>query len=211
MPSTEPSLSHAARPVRPGRTPLTSRAALSRVAFELFDKNGFDETTVDDIAREAGIGRRTFFRYFSTKNDLPWGDFDDLVAQLRAALAAMPRDLPIAQSLRRAILDFNRLPPDEVAYHRRRMELLLNVPSLVAHSTIRYASWRAAIADFVAARLRVDSADFRARAVGWVCLSLCLAAYEEWLRDPGADLTAVLERSLSIVDPVVVGIEEELA
>ena len=41
---------------------MTSRAELERAAFTLFTENGFDETTVDDIAVAAGIGRRTFFR-----------------------------------------------------------------------------------------------------------------------------------------------------
>ena len=39
-------------------------------AFELFDRQGFEGTTVDDIAAAAGIGRRTFFRYFASKNDV---------------------------------------------------------------------------------------------------------------------------------------------
>src|ERR671911_699689 len=46
-----------------GRRRSTSRAELERVALGLFATKGFDETTVDDIAAAAGIGRRTFFRY----------------------------------------------------------------------------------------------------------------------------------------------------
>ena len=47
---------------------------LEHVAFELFDRQGFEGTTIDDIAgAQAGIGRRTFFRYFPSKNDVPWG------------------------------------------------------------------------------------------------------------------------------------------
>jgi AcrR family transcriptional regulator len=55
---------------RSGRPRATSRADLERLGFELFGQKGFDETTVDDIATGAGIGRRTFFRYFASKNDL---------------------------------------------------------------------------------------------------------------------------------------------
>ena len=50
---------------------MTTRAELEQVAFELFDRQGFEGTTVGDIARAAGIGRRTFFRYFASKNDVP--------------------------------------------------------------------------------------------------------------------------------------------
>src|SRR4051812_41921439 len=59
-----------------GRPPVSSRAAIERVAFTLFARQGFDETTVEDIAAAAGISRRTFFRYFASKNDVVWGEFD---------------------------------------------------------------------------------------------------------------------------------------
>ena len=73
-----------------GRRPRTTRAELERVAFALFEAKGFDETTVDDIAAAAGIGRRTFFRYYPSKNDVVWGDFDGELARLRGWLAATP-------------------------------------------------------------------------------------------------------------------------
>ena len=47
---------------QPGRRRVTSRAELEHVAFELFEADGFEQTTVEDIAAAAGIGRRTFFR-----------------------------------------------------------------------------------------------------------------------------------------------------
>ena len=74
-----------------GRPRATSPAALERRAFELFARQGFDETTVDDIAAAAGIARRTFFRYFASKNDLVWGDFE---GQLRRLRDAARRDRP---------------------------------------------------------------------------------------------------------------------
>src|ERR1700733_4483234 len=69
---------------RAGRKPVTSRADLEHVAFDLFDRQGFERTTVDDIARAAGIGRRTFFRYFPSKNAVPWGTFAGHLAKPRS-------------------------------------------------------------------------------------------------------------------------------
>src|SRR5579863_5655824 len=54
-----------------GRRRVTSQAELEHIAFDLFEANGFEQTTVEDIATAAGIGRRTFFRYFPSKNDVP--------------------------------------------------------------------------------------------------------------------------------------------
>ena len=67
---------------RIGRAPATTHGELSHLALALFLERGFEQTTVDDIVEAAGIGRRTFFRYFRSKNDLPWGDFDQLLRQM---------------------------------------------------------------------------------------------------------------------------------
>ncbi len=70
--------------VRCGRTPSTGLAGgaprrwdhITNVAIDLFAARGFDEVSVDDVAEAAGIARRTLFRYYPSKNALPWGDFD---------------------------------------------------------------------------------------------------------------------------------------
>lgn len=162
------------------RVPFT-RAELSHIALELFHERGFDETTMDDIAAAAGIGRRTLFRYFSSKNELPWGDFDHEIEQMRAHLANIPESVPLARALRNAIVDFNRFPESEVIVHRERMRLLLSEPSLVAHSALRYASWRQVIAEFVARRTRLPEGSLDAQIIGWTCLGASISAYEQWL------------------------------
>ncbi|MFT4081053.1 MAG: mycofactocin system transcriptional regulator [Nocardioides sp.] len=174
----------------------TSAAHLSRVGLQLFFEHGFDETTVDEIADAAGIGRRTFFRYFASKNDLPWGDFDALVAQMRQRLSQTSDEVPLVDALRDAVIAFNTYPPEELLPLRQRMELLLRVPSLVAHSALRYESWRQVIAEYVARRCHLDEDDLEAQVVAWTLLATSLAAYEEWLRHEDADLLDVLDRAI---------------
>ncbi len=187
---------------RLGRQPSTSVAELSHAALQLFIERGFDQTTVDDIAAAAGIGRRTFFRYFPSKNDVPWGDFDSLIEDMRGYLADQSDDIPLLESIRSAVLHFNRFPPDELPYHRERMALLLNVPSLVAHSTLRYAAWRQAIAEFAAERLGVGSDELAPQAIGWAFLAVSLTAYEQWLRQDDAELSQLLDRAFLVLDRV---------
>lgn len=181
-------------PARIGRAPATTRGELSTIALELFLERGFDETTVDDIAAAAGIGRRTLFRYFPSKNDLPWGDFDSLLAMMRAHLTDLRHDVPIMEALRTAIIEFNRFPPDQIALHRERMRLLLEVPALVAHSSLRYQEWRTAVAEYVARRIGGDVGDLEPQAIAWACLGLCLAAYQEWLHHD-EDLLELIDRA----------------
>ncbi len=183
-----------------GRPRITSRAELEQVAFDLFDRQGFDRTTVDDIASAAGIGRRTFFRYFPSKNDVAWGDFDTELARMRRRLRAAPAGAPLMDAIRHAVVDFNRVAPDQIPAHRRRMALILRVPALQAHSTLRYAAWRQVIADFVAERTGLQPDMLLPRTVAHAMLGVAVAAYEQWLESGDGDLcelldTAVLELS----------------
>jgi mycofactocin system transcriptional regulator len=188
-----------------GRQPSTSVAELSHVALQLFAERGFAETTVDDIATACGIGRRTFFRYFPSKNDLPWGDFDELVERMRRYLHDTPPEVPLVDALREAIVEFNRFPPGEIEDHRLRMSLLLNVPTLVAHSTLRYASWRQAIAEYAARRLRVPEDDMRPQVIAWGALAASLSAYEQWLKHEGADLPTLLRTAFDVLSTTFSG------
>ena len=73
---------------RVGRRRSTSRHQITDVAIALFAGRGFDEVSVDDVAEAAGIARRTLFRYYPSKNAIPWGDFDAHLQHLRRLLAA---------------------------------------------------------------------------------------------------------------------------
>jgi mycofactocin system transcriptional regulator len=184
---------------RLGRRPATSRAELSHVALQLFAERGFEATTVDDIAAAAGIGRRTFFRYFASKNDVAWGDFEAELAKMRAYLRAMPPDVPLMEALRASVLEFNRLPPEEIPNHRQRMELLLHVPALLAHSTLRYRAWREVVAEYAAERLGLPAGSQESQTIAWALLGVALAAYEQWLAQDDADLTELLDTSLRLL------------
>ena len=180
----------------PGRRRATSRAELEQVAFTLFTARGFDATTVDEIAAAAGIGRRTFFRYFPSKNDVPWGAFEDELERMRVRLKACAPEVPVMDAIRYALIDFNRVAPAQVPLHRRRMQLILRVPTLLAHSTLRFAAWRAVVAEFAAERTGHRPDDLAPQAIAHAVLGVSVAAYEHWLDDPGADLGSLLDRAM---------------
>ncbi|WP_157570432.1 mycofactocin system transcriptional regulator [Microtetraspora malaysiensis] len=180
-----------------GRKPVTDHAAIERAAFTLFEERGFEATTVDAIAEAAGIGRRTLFRYYPSKNDIPWGQFDESLATLARSLDAMPRDIPVREAVHRAVLAFNRFDDAALSQHRQRMTLLLRTPALQAHSTLRYRQWREVIARYVAGRYGLAPADLLPRMVGQVSLALALSAYEQWLEQEGRSIEELLDEALA--------------
>lgn len=183
-----------------GRPEVTSHAEIEQAAFTLFAEHGFARTTLDAIAAKVGVGRRTLFRYYQSKNDIPWGQFDRTLDQLRAILADQPLDLPVHVAIHRAVVEFNRFPADAHPPHRERMRLILTTPELQAHSVLRYAEWRQVIADDVARRTGADREDLLPQVAGHVSLALSLAAYEHWLDHPSAaneSLPAVIDEAMT--------------
>ena len=182
-----------------GRPEATTHAAIEQAAFRLFGRHGFDRTTLDMIAAEVGVGRRTLFRYYASKNDIPWGRFDLTLAGFREVLAAMPPELPVSEAVHRAVLAFNDFPTGSRPTHRERMQLILGTPELQAHSVLRYAEWRQVIADHVAARHGVGADTLLPRVVSQVSLALALSAYDAWLADPDGDLQALLDHAMCLL------------
>lgn len=167
------------------------------MALTLFASEGFDAVTVEQIAEAACISRRTFFRYFRSKNDVAWGDFDAHLDSLRSRLDAVPASTPVATALHESIVEFNRFPEAELPWHRQRMGLLLRVPALQAHSALRYAAWRGVVADFVARRRGEEPSDLVPQVVAYSALGAAIAAYERWLADEGTSLSEVMDAAMT--------------
>ena len=185
---------------RKGRPPATTREVLEEVALELFVSNGFAETTVDEIADAAGISRRTLFRYYPSKNDLVWGDFDGLLRDLDTWLSGVPDEVPLMTALTDAIVRFNEVPPEAESAHRRRMSLILYVPALQANSALRYADWRAVVARFAGRRLGAEVDALAPQLVSHICLGAAVTAYEQWLRHDGVRLGTLIRAAFEAVE-----------
>tara|TARA_B100001094_G_C18038831_1_gene723949 strand:+ start:360 stop:953 length:594 start_codon:yes stop_codon:yes gene_type:complete len=182
--------------VSSGRPPATSHAAIEEAAFGLFHVHGFDRTTTDEIAAAVGISRRTLFRYFSSKNDIPWGQFDDNLDYLRETLERMPPGLPLWKAIQEAVVAFNSLDPFAIDQHVLRMRLILQTPSLQAHSALMYGRWRRVIAEYAAQRTDRRPDDHFPLLVGHTSLALAVSAYEVWLSDPSTSIEKLIGASM---------------
>jgi mycofactocin system transcriptional regulator len=168
---------------------------VGHVALELFRERGFERTTVDDIATELGIARRTLFRYFPSKNDIVWGDFDSVLDRLRAELAARDPTAPMMDTLRESVIASNAYPAALLPELRTRITLIMRVPVLQAHSMLRYAAWRRVVAEFAADRVGAGADDLMPRTLGYAALAASTSAFDHWVDVPDSELLALLDRS----------------
>lgn len=179
-----PSDSSAVNDMPSGRRPATTRSHIFDVAMRLFAVDGYSSTSVDDIAAAAGISRRTLFRYYPTKAEIPWGEFAAQIAQMRAHFRTIDPATPLRVALAEALVAFNTFPESETATHHQRMALLFEVDDLAAHSVLMYQDWRDAVAEFVAAHQSYDVDSLMPTAIAHATLGIALAAYQQWLKIP---------------------------
>ncbi|MBU3706966.1 MAG: mycofactocin system transcriptional regulator [Mycobacterium sp.] len=184
---------------RVGRRRSTTCDHIADVALDLFSAYGFSEVSVDDVALASGIARRTLFRYYSSKNAIPWGDFDAHLRHFATVLDRAAPDAPLRTALRDALLDFNSVDDFQTERHRERMRLILQTAELQAYSMTMYAGWRAVVADFVAGRLGARPGDLVPQTIAWSMLGVALAAYEYWLAHEGVPLSEAMGEAFDTV------------
>ena len=170
------------------RKKAMTRLALEDAALELFATKGFDHTTVDEIADACNVSRRTFFRYFASKEDIFSGDKDEHDAQMFELIAARPADEPALVSLRVAVLAMAA----DLATDRSRLvakaQIINETPSLRSAGLDHE---QRTIDDIVEALARrssgpVDDDDvFRLRLVTQAAVGALRAAIDRWV-DTGA-------------------------
>ncbi|OHV29071.1 MULTISPECIES: TetR/AcrR family transcriptional regulator [Pseudofrankia] len=188
------------------RTRRAVRAELLAVAMDLFASKGYDATTVDEIAAAAGISRRSFFRYFASKEDVVLGDLDSVGGTLVDALAARPADEDAWTALRRAfdvLLAYPaRDPRDALAFR----QLVDGNPDLRARHLEKQCRWHDRLIPLVAPRLAParsgTDVDTLATAVVGAALACLEAANGAWKRNNGqAPLDRILDDAMRAVHP----------
>lgn len=152
---------------RGGRPRASSRRTLEDAASELFLEQGYAGTTIDQIAQRAGVGRNTFFNYFSAKSDLLWLDVDETIAGLGEILAATPRELAPSAALEHAVVTLaTRHPHGGVPIALSQREPMATHDEFLASGLSRFLAVAHALAGFLGRRVAdgVDQVDVGAAA-----------------------------------------------
>ena len=174
-----------------------TRARVEQAALDLFTVKGFEQVIIDDVAAAAGISRRTFFRYFATKADAVWGDFGAHVHRLERLLAQADPTQPVLASVCAAYIEVNDYADAELPMLRKRMQLILSEPALLAHSQVRYADIDRVVADHVAARTGEAPTQLVPRLVAASTRVAATTAFEVWLADDTVPLTRALHEAFA--------------
>lgn len=167
------------------------RGEIAATGMALFLEHGFEETTVDQIVEAAGISRRSFFRYFATKEDVVLGDLIDRGHRVRAALAQRPPEEEPWPALRGALLALREENRSETETDLRIARMLFRTPSLRARHLEKHLAWQEMLLPELTRRLRAaadidePSAAHRAAAIIATALTCLDVATETWVRRDG--------------------------
>ena len=175
------------RPDLRERTRLAVRAEISQAAMQLFLDQGFEATTIDQIAAAVGISRRSLFRYFSSKEDIAVANVAERGRSVRRALEARPAGEGPWQALRAAAFESEALDPAIAPEEMLRMVRLLHEsPSLHGFRLKKQKDWQDLLAPELARRLGAgEHAEARARGIVAAALACLDAAVDLWAERGG--------------------------
>ncbi|MFD3530467.1 TetR family transcriptional regulator [Streptomyces sp. NPDC058664] len=164
---------------------------LTEAALQLLARKGFDAVTVDEIATAAGVSKRTFFRYFASKEDVVVQFLADLGADMRAGLAARPAGERPSEALLHAV----SVPLATCEEHSERalpvVRLILRTPALLARFLEHQAEWREELTQELAARRGLDpGTDLYPRLAAGMALAAFDAVLHRWSEGQGRESTA---------------------
>ena len=178
------------------RKKARTRAVIREQALRLFREQGYQATTVEQIAEAAEVSPSTFFRYFPTKEDVVLQDDFDPIAI--AKFEAQPRDLHPLTALRTAIREaFAEVPADQLAQWREVTRLTLAVPELRARTLDEFTRSVTMAAELIAKRQGRDPGDFAVRTVAGAVVGVGLSVMMAAAEDPSADVVALMDAGLA--------------
>ncbi len=181
------------------RKKAKTRASIQEHALRLFHEQGYEETTVEQIADAAEVSPSTFFRYFPTKEDVVMYDaFDPLLIE---AFRAQPAELSPIQAMRGALREvLGSLTPEQLEPMRERGKLIFSIPGLRAAMIDQVAGSGEMLIGMVAERMKRPADDLAVRTFAGAVVGAMMGAMLPVLQDPQADFVGLMDAGLAYLE-----------
>jgi len=168
------------------------RQRIERVAIDLFERNGFDAISIEQIAAAADIAPRTFFSYFETKEDVVLSDYAHRLQRIRDTLRDRPQREPAWAALQASFAAVAADYEEASAQLLRRFRIIASSPSVAARSLHIQAGWEASLADDLRVRLDAPPNEPEPSLLAAAALAVMRASIQQWLSDVHATPLPVL-------------------
>ncbi|HTW08160.1 MAG TPA: TetR family transcriptional regulator, partial [Acidimicrobiales bacterium] len=167
---------------------------LVQAALALFGERGFDQTTAEEIARQAGLTERTFFRYFADKREVLFYGANELKESLVRLVAEAPVPVAPIEAVTAALETAGKGLQERREFARRRQAIIAANPELRERELIKLATISSALAEVLRQRGASDTAAMLAAEAG---MAVFRVAVERWVAgSDDEDLPAVIRASL---------------
>ena len=178
-----------------------TRSDIVRVATRMFAARGFDEVTVEEIAAEAEVSHRTFYRYFATKEELVLGPSQHGLDDFVAKFAERPRSESVIASVRDVIMDLAANYEHDFEHDRQRAALVRSTPSLQQRQYERHTAFENAMVPLISQRLGVDPGDdVRPALIAGCAVAAIRAATSQWLLgEASRPFLPIVEQALNML------------
>jgi AcrR family transcriptional regulator len=186
-----------------GRWQPNAQGRLEEAALALYSERGFEQTTVAEIARRAGLTERTFFRYFTDKREVLFAGGDLLRERFETTLATAPDSMTPLDAVAAALDSVAALFHDRGEHARRRQAVIVANAELRERELIKLATLAATLADGLRRRGVPEPAASLTAEAG---IAVFKVAFERWIGDTGeGDLTRLIRESLDALKAVTAG------
>lgn len=179
------------------RKKLKTKEAIQREAMRLFEEQGYEETTIDQIAAAAEISPSTFFNYFPSKEDVVLYDrYDPMIVSL---VETAPAGEPLSQTIRRTIDELARVMEPDREMVMARAKLGLQAPALRARFWEELQKAQLLLNSLIAARTGRDADDFEVRVLSMMFVTASFEGSLEWVRRGGeGEMFEIVKKALEV-------------
>jgi AcrR family transcriptional regulator len=157
------------------------RDRIETAALELFERDGFEQTTIEDIAAASDIAPRTFFSYFPTKEDVVLANYASRLERIISGLQDRPNSEDPWNALRKSFMTVAADYESERAELIRRFTVIASNPGVYARNLQLQAGWESALAEALAQRSGTDAVSFSHRLMASAALGAMRSSLSHWM------------------------------